>query len=85
MTKRSFTGTEWRASKELELVHIDVYGPMNVQARGGYEYFVTFIGDYSRCGYVYFMRHKSETFEKFKEFKAEVERQKDKIEVASTS
>ncbi|KAK0575773.1 hypothetical protein LWI29_006753 [Acer saccharum] len=52
----------------------DVYGPMNVKANGGYEY-VTFIDDYSRYGYVYLMQQKSETFEKFKEFRAEVENQ----------
>ena len=46
---------------------------MNVKARGGYEYYVTFIDDYSRYGYVYLMQRKSETFEKFKEFRAEVE------------
>ena len=59
----------------LELVHSDVYGPMSIQARGGYEYFITFIDDYSRFGYVYLMKRKSETFEKFKEFRAEVENQ----------
>ena len=51
----------------------DVYGSMSMQARGGYLYFVTFIDDYSRYGYVYLMKYKSETFEKFKEFRAEVE------------
>ncbi|KAL8125161.1 hypothetical protein AgCh_012728 [Apium graveolens] len=30
---------------------------MNIQARGGYEYFVTFIDDYSRYGYVYLLHH----------------------------
>ena len=46
---------------------------MSTSARGGYKYFITFIDDYSRYGYIYLMHHKSETFEKFKEFKAEVE------------
>ena len=59
----------------LKLVHTDVYGPMSTQAKGGYEYFITFIDDYSRYGYVYLMRQKSKAFEKFKEFKAEVKNQ----------
>ena len=50
-------------------------GPMSTQARGGYEYFITFMDDYLRYGYVYLMRWKSETFERFKEFRAEVENQ----------
>ena len=62
-----------KAQELLELVHTDVYGPMLAQAKGGYEYFITFTDDYSRYGYVYLMRRKSEAFEKFKEFRAEVE------------
>ena len=56
-------------------MHSDVCGPMSIQARGGYEYFITFTDDYSRFGYVYLMKWKFETFEKFKEFRAEVENQ----------
>ena len=42
---------------------------------GGYSYFVTFTDDLSRYGYVYLMKHKLETSEKFKEFKNEVQNQ----------
>src|SRR3954449_4802744 len=42
-------------------------------ARGGYRYFVTLTDDLSRYGYIYLMKHKSESFEKFKEFQNEVE------------
>jgi transposase InsO family protein len=38
-------------------------------------YFVIFIDDFSRKVWVYFMRHKSEMFAKFKLWKAEVENQ----------
>jgi hypothetical protein len=41
-------------------------------------YFITFTDDYSRYGYVYLIRHKSESFEKFKEFRTEVENQLNK-------
>ena len=60
------------------MVHIDLCGPISTSARGGYEYFVTFIDDYSRYGYIYLMHYKSETFEKFKEFKIEVENHRGK-------
>ena len=75
MTKRSFPSKEHRANDLLELIHSDVCGPFNVQARGGYEYFVTFIDDCSRYGYAYLMHRKSETFAKFKEFRVETEKQ----------
>ena len=70
MTKRSFSAKGFRANEQLELVHSDVYRPLNVQARGCYKYFVTFIDDYYRYEYVYLMQRKSETFGKFKEFLA---------------
>lgn len=57
----------------LELIHTDVCGPMNVKSPGGNRYFVTFIDDFSRKIYVYFMRAKSEVFEKFNLFKSYVE------------
>ncbi|KAK8696583.1 hypothetical protein V6N13_001716 [Hibiscus sabdariffa] len=75
MTKAPFTGKGERASDLLGLIHSDVCGPMNTQARGGFQYFITFTDDFSRYGYIYLMRHKSEALEKFKEFKNEVQNQ----------
>ena len=51
---------------------------MSVEARGGYRYFLTFTDDLSRYGYIYLMKHKSETFEKFIEFQSEVENHRNK-------
>ncbi|KAJ9550227.1 hypothetical protein OSB04_014272 [Centaurea solstitialis] len=56
----------------------DVCGPFSHVARGGSRYFITFTDDFSRYGYVYLMRHKSETFEKFKEYQNEVQNLLDK-------
>jgi transposase InsO family protein len=78
MTKTSFTGFPERAADLLELVHIDVCGPMSTIVRGGFQYFITFTDDFSRYGYIYLMKHKSENFEKFKEFQKEVENQRGK-------
>ena len=67
-----------RAGELLEIIHSDVCGPMSMAARGRYFYFVTFTDDLSRYGYIYLMKHKSETFEKFKEFQNEVENHRNK-------
>ncbi|EXC18499.1 Retrovirus-related Pol polyprotein from transposon TNT 1-94 [Morus notabilis] len=75
MTKMPFTAKGVRATEPLQLIHSDVCGLLNVQVRGAYEYYATFIDDYSRYGYVYLMQRKSETFGKFREFRAEVEKQ----------
>ena len=59
----------------MGLIHSDVYGPFSSTARGGFQYFITFIDDFSRYAYVYLMKHKYEYFEKFKVFKNEVQNQ----------
>ena len=64
--------------KCIFLVHTDVCGPMSVEARGGYRYFLTFTDNLCRYGYIYLMKHKSKMFEKFKECQSEVENQRNK-------
>ena len=71
--QRPSTGHVEQATDLLEIIHSDVCGPMSVLARGGYLYFVTFTYDLSRYGYIYLMKQKFETFEKFKEFQNKVE------------
>ncbi|MCL8557257.1 DDE-type integrase/transposase/recombinase, partial [Proteus mirabilis] len=78
MTKTPFFGTMERASDLLEIIHADVCDPMSVDACGGYRYFLTFTNELSRYGYIYLMKHKSETFEKFKQFQSEVENHRNK-------
>ena len=73
MTKTPFSGTMEQATDFLEIIHTDVCDPMSVEARGRYRYFLTFADDLSRYRYIYLMKHKAETFEKFKEFQSEVE------------
>ena len=84
MTKTPFSGTMERATDLLEIIHTDVCDPMSVEARGGYRYVLTLTDDLSRYGYVYLMKHKSETFEKFKEFQSEVENHRNKKIKVST-
>jgi hypothetical protein len=75
MTKAPFTSQSERANDLLGLVHTDVCGPLSYVARGGFHYFINFINDFSGYGCINLMRHKSESFEKFKEFHNEVQNQ----------
>ena len=52
ISKTPFSGTMERANDLLEIIHTDVCGPMSVEARGGYRYFLTFTEDLSRYGYI---------------------------------
>ena len=55
MTKRPFPLKGNRTDDLLELVYIDVCGPINIRAQGSYKYFVTVTYNHSRYGYVYLM------------------------------
>ena len=78
MTKTPFSGTMELATNLLKIIHIDVCRPMSIKARGGYRYFLTFTDDLSRYGYIYLMKHKSETVERFKESQSEEENHRNK-------
>ncbi|KAE8695620.1 tir-nbs resistance protein [Hibiscus syriacus] len=62
-----------KAKEPLELVHSDVFGPVKQQSISGMWYMVTFIDDFSRYVWVFFMKEKSDTFSKFKEFRDSAE------------
>jgi hypothetical protein len=59
----------------LEYVHSDVWGSVVVSSNGGAYYFVSFIDDFSRKVWVYFMKHKLEVFTIFKQWKTQVKNQ----------
>ncbi|KAJ9561646.1 hypothetical protein OSB04_006806 [Centaurea solstitialis] len=46
-TKQPFNKDKERASELLGIIHTDVCGPFNHEARGGYRYFITFTDDFS--------------------------------------
>jgi transposase InsO family protein len=57
----------------LELIHSDVCVPMPSSSIRGYVYYVSFIDDYSRKTWIYFLKSKDEVFNKFMEFKVLIE------------
>lgn len=58
-------GKSWRAKKALELVHSDICEPITLICNEGKRYFITFIDDFSRKIWVYFLQEKSEAFVPF--------------------
>ena len=55
------------------MVHPDVCVPVSATSLSGYVYYVSFIDDYSRRTWIYFLKGKDEVLEIFKKFKALVE------------
>ena len=68
-------GKAKRACFPLELIHSDICGPMNVRARHGAQYFITFIHDFTQFGHVYFISHRFEALDCFKRYITLVENQ----------
>ena len=66
-TRLSF-GKAKRATSKLQLIHSDFCGLMNVRAKHGANYFITFIDDFTRFGHVYLISHKSEALNCFTQF-----------------
>ena len=55
----------FHATKILQLIHSNVCGPFCTNSLGGARYFVTFIDDFSRKTWIYFLTHKSQVLTKF--------------------
>ncbi|KAJ7959762.1 Retrovirus-related Pol polyprotein from transposon TNT 1-94 [Quillaja saponaria] len=75
-TRASFLKhSRFRAESPFHLVHTDIWGPSRVSSSLGFQYFVTFIDDYSRCTWLFLMKNRSELFSIFQQFCAEIKTQ----------
>ncbi|KAK2375338.1 putative mitochondrial protein [Trifolium repens] len=63
-------------SKVLELLHMDLMGPMQVESLGGKRYVLVVVDDFSRYTWVNFIREKSDAFDVFKELCIQIQREK---------
>ena len=66
-------GKAKRATLPLELIHSDICCPMNIRARHGAQYFITFIDNFTRFSHVYLISHRYEGLDCFKSYSALVE------------
>ena len=68
-TETNFHEKDSHASTILERIHTDVCGPFSVASTTKHRYYVIFVDEF------FFMQKKSETYLKFCEFKALVEKE----------
>jgi hypothetical protein len=62
----------------LERIHTDVCGPFLVASTTKHNYYVIFVDEFSRKCWIFFIQKKDQTFSKFYEFKAMVEKESGK-------
>jgi hypothetical protein len=70
-----FPAVARHAKAVAELIHSDVWGPVNIVSSTGDYYFVVFTDDYTRYSAVYLMCTKSKVFDRFKHFAPWIETQ----------
>lgn len=68
-TRLPFPISKHKSKSVLEIIHTDVCGPMQTESlHGKKRYLLTLIDDYSKFTVVYFLRQKSETEQKIREY-----------------
>src|ERR1044072_2310093 len=63
-------------TKVLELLHMDLMGPMQVESLGGNKYAFFCVDDFSRFTWINFIREKSDTFDVFRDLCLKVKKEK---------
>jgi len=81
-TRKPFPSSKNKTDGILQLIHSNLCGPMPMHSLGGHLYYIIFIDDFSRKTRIYYLKHKDESFDMSKDFKALIENQRrDKIKV----
>ena len=70
-----FVASSFVASRPLERVHCDLWGPSPVTFIQGFRFYVIFVDNYSRFCWLYPLKHKSDFFNIFTQFQNLVENQ----------
>ena len=75
MGKTSFKSKNYQFEEVLEIVHIDLCGPIGIESYSGDNFFILFVDDYSRMMTIMYLKEKSKVFQKFKWYLARAEKE----------
>ena len=75
MGKTSFKSKNYQSQIFLELVHIDLCGPIGIESYSGENFLILFVDDYSRMMTIMYLKEQSEAFEKFKWYLTRVKKE----------
>jgi transposase InsO family protein len=67
-TRSNYPSVGERSKTPFEVVHSDVWGPSAVTSLSGDRWYVIFIDGFSRCTWLYLLKHKSKVLSVFKDF-----------------
>ena len=72
--KQCFHDSHSRAHGKLELVHLNLCGPMPIPSTNGNKYMMPFIDDYTRMCWVYLLKNKFDAFQTYNNFHTWIEK-----------
>jgi hypothetical protein len=76
-SKFPFPNDNNRSSSMFSIVHVDIWGPLNVECIHNHRYFLNIVDDFSRHTWIHLMKHKSETKHLIEKFLRYVQNQFD--------
>ncbi|CAN1347700.1 Retrovirus-related Pol polyprotein from transposon RE2 [Linum perenne] len=56
-----FSLSNYVSTEPFELIHTDIWGPLNTISYDGFSYFLTVVDDHTRAVWTFLMKHKSDT------------------------
>lgn len=74
-SRQPFKSSDKQTTNVLDLIHSDLVGPMETSSIGKAKYLLTFIDDYSRTVFCFFISSKADVIDAFVKFKNFVENQ----------
>ncbi|PNX79393.1 gag-pol polyprotein [Trifolium pratense] len=66
-------------TRVLELLHMDLMGPTQVESLGGKRYAFVMVDDFSRFTWIEFLKENSDSFQAFKELCLQLQREKNTV------
>ena len=58
----------------LHVLHVDLWGPAPMCSLNGFKYYLVIVDDFTKFCWVYMLKHKSDTFSTFQQFKVMAEK-----------
>lgn len=72
--KLPFTLSNSKATRPLEILHADLWGPAPLLSKQGFKYYLNFLDDHSRFSWIFPLKTKNEVIHVFKQFKLQAEK-----------
>uniref|UniRef100_A0A2N9GCI3 Integrase catalytic domain-containing protein n=1 Tax=Fagus sylvatica TaxID=28930 RepID=A0A2N9GCI3_FAGSY len=75
MHQLPFPTSNKTVNSPFELIHADLWGPAPVVASNSFRFYLVLVDEFTKFTWVYLLKHKSETFQVFTQFRAMIDTQ----------